>query len=319
KIGLTHDIEAITRVSTTATIETTGPHGYDVNDEIEVRGVTSTGYNGVFNIIAVTDDTINITVSGSPSTPAVFTSGTAIVSSASPFDSSTRDVTVSSYKEMTVQTIYSGFASLQKNRKGLGASKKTATKYMWAQDAVSDSTPVRMDNIPYAYPNIIRRKVAEHGTDNVTAGSAGVYDSTMNYTTIQIGEHEINSHMTIDQFGGVQIDEIVRPTRVQVELATGAFGISDGDDIEYIMMEDGSHYAYEEDTPINTHVIPTEADRIWNVPPPSYIRGIKYTGATTTTGTGAGAAYYNTWDDNTKPPSFDDETKPPSFDAESGT
>ena len=125
--------------------------------------------------------------------------------------------------------------------------------------------------------------------------------------------------MTIDQFGGVQIDEIVRSTRVQVESATGDFGVSDGDDIEYIMMEDGSHYAYEEDTPINTHVIPTESDRIWNVPPPSYIRGINYTGATTTTGTGAGAAYYNTWDDNTKPPSFDDETKPPSFDAESGT
>ena len=115
--------------------------------------------------------------------------------------------------------------------------------------------------------------------------------------------------MTLDQFADVRIDEIVRSTRVQVELATGAFGISDGDDIEYIMMEDGSYYAYEEDTPINTHVIPKEADKIWNVPPPSYIRGIKY----------AGTAYYNTWDDNTKPPSFDDNTIPPSFDAESGT
>ena len=51
-----------------------------------------------------------------------------------------------------------------------------------------------------------------------------------------------------------------------------------------------------------------EADKIWNVPPPSYIRGINYTGST-----------YNTWDDNTIPPSFDDNTKPPSFDAESGT
>ena len=307
KIGLTHDIESITRSGSTATIETTGPHGYDVNDEVEVSGVTSTGYNGFYNVIAVTNDTLNITVSGSPTTPAVFAAGTAKISSSSPFDGATRDLTLSTHYDIPIQVeVLSGFASLQKNRYGLGATKKTATRYLWSQNASSDASPVQ-NELSYAYPGITRRQTPETGTDNVDAGGAGVYDSTMGYTNIQIREHDIGIHMTLDQFADVRIDEIVRPSRTIDE-------DSYDDTIINLLAEDGEPLELE-----SGFEIPTESDKLWNVPPPSYIRGIKYTGGTTTSGTGAGTAYYNTWDDNTKPPSFDDNTAPPSFDAESGT
>ena len=136
---------------------------------------------------------------------------------------------------MTVQTLYSGFDSLQANRYGLGATKKTATRYMWSVAAVSDTSYTRLDKIPYAYPNLTRRQVPEAGTDNVTAGSAGVIDTAMKYINIQIGEHEINSHMTIEQFGGVPINHIVRSGRV-VES-------NFGEDFDYITMEDGNYTA----------------------------------------------------------------------------
>ena len=300
-IGLTHDIESITRSGSTATIETTGPHGYDVNDEIEVTGVTSTGYNGVFNITAVTDDTINITVSGTPTTPAILTAGIATISSPSPFDGATRDVTLSTHYDIPIQIeILSGFASLRENRFGLGATKKTATRYMWSRDAVSDTSAVKSDLV-YSYPGITRRKVPETGTDNVTAGGAGVYNSTMNYTNIQIGEHDMGHQMTLEQFGGVRIDEIVRSARI---LDTDPVG----DDVDTLLMEDGSHQSFEEATPINVHMIPTDANKLWNVPPPSYIRGVNI-----------GSGEYISFDDNTKPPDFSDNAAPPSFDATSGT
>ena len=73
-------------------------------------------------------------------------------------------------------------------------------------------------------------------------------------------------------------------------------------------MEDGSYHTWEEETPINTHMIPTESNKLWNVPPPSYIRGVDIS-----------TGEYISFDDNTKPPSFDDNTAPPSFDATSGT
>ena len=299
-IGLTHDIESITRSGSTATIETTGPHGYDVNDEIEVRGVTSTGYNGVYNVTAVTDDTLNITVSGSPTTPAIIAVGTATISSPSPFDGATRDVTLSTHYDIPIQIeILSGFASLRENRYGLGATKKTATRYMWSRDAVSDTSAVKSDLL-YSYPGVTRRKVPEAGTDNVAAGSAGVYNTTMNYTNIQIGEHDMGHQMTLEQFGGVPINHIVRSGRV--------VDTNSDDDFDFIVMEDGSYHTWEEDTPINTHMIPTESNKLWNVPPPSYIRGVSI-----------GSGEYISFDDNTKPPSFDDGTAPPSFDATSGT
>ena len=237
----------------------------------------------------------------------MFTAGTAKISSSSPFDGATRDLTLSTYYDIPIQVeVLSGFASLQKNRYGLGATKKTATRYLWSQNASSDASPVQ-NELSYAYPGITRRQTPETGTDNVDAGGAGVYDSTMGYTNIQIREHDIGIHMTLDQFADVRIDEIVRPSRTIDE-------DSYDDTIINLLAEDGEPLELE-----SGFEIPTESDKLWNVPPPSYIRGIKYTGATTTSGTGAGTAYYNTWDDNTKPPSFDDNTAPPSFDAESGT
>ena len=46
--------------------------------------------------------------------------------------------------------------------------KKTITKYLWSVGATSDTTPQRQTLLNYAYPNSIRRKVPETGTDNVT-------------------------------------------------------------------------------------------------------------------------------------------------------
>ena len=42
-----------------------------------------------------------------------------------------------------------------------------------------------------------------------------------------------------------------------------------GDDLDFIMMEDGSYEAYEDG---ESQTIPLESRKIWNVPPPSYIR-----------------------------------------------
>ena len=95
ELGLISDIETITRDETTVTVETTGPHGFHVADTVEIRGVTSPGYGGVFKVTAVTDDTFTYTVSGSPTTPAVLAVGTAKAAVISPFDETTRDVTLS--------------------------------------------------------------------------------------------------------------------------------------------------------------------------------------------------------------------------------
>ena len=123
----------------------------------------------------------------------------------------------------------------------------------------------------------------------------------MNYTNIQIGAHEQNVHMTLEQFADVQIGEIVRPSRVIDE--DGLFG--DGDDSVNLLAEDGIPLEYEDTM---GHVIPQEAGKLWNVPPPSYIRGVS-----------VASGEYVTFDDNTTPPDFSDNTAPPSFDGESGT
>ena len=299
ELGLISDIETITRDETTVTVETTGPHGFHVADTVEIRGVTSPGYGGVFKVTAVTDDTFTYTVSGSPTTPAVLAVGTAKAAVISPFDETTRDVTLSTHYDIPIQVeILSGFASLRQNRYGLGATKKTATKYLWSVGATSDTTPQRQTLLNYAYPNSIRRKVPETGTDNVTAGSAGVYDTTMNYTTIQIGQHEINSQMTLESFADVRIDEIVRPSRIVDEDGYG-------NDTFNLLAEDGIPLEYEDN---EGHVIPEESGKLWNVPPPSYIRGVNIS-----------TGEYVSFDDNTSPPDFSDNTAPPSFDATSGT
>ena len=176
--------------------------------------------------------------------------------------------------------------------------RRQFTKYLWSVGATSDTTPQRQTLLNYAYPNSIRRKVPETGTDNVTGGSAGVYDTTMNYTTIQIGQHEINSQMTLESFADVRIDEIVRPSRIVDEDGYG-------NDTFNLLAEDGIPLEYEDN---EGHVIPEESGKLWNVPPPSYIRGVNIS-----------TGEYVSFDDNTSPPDFSDNTAPPSFDATSGT
>ncbi len=343
KTPLTIDLESITRIGTTATVETKGTHGVEVGELVQITGVTTAGYNGTFetisgqftatgtttsgskSITSITTTNINattlhsitgtgivpsvtrinsitqagstnngtialthaatasgsvtltitpisvdqfkITVGSGLTTPAVL-SAAASVLLISPFDNSTRDLTMRSHKDIDIFPIYGGWSSLQKNRYGLGPRQSNATKYMWAAPAIADTTPSRMNNISYAYPNIIRRGSPETGTDNVDAGSAGVYDTTMEYTNIQIGAHESDVHMRISDFADVRIIDTVRALRSVGESGTADME-NNGDDVDCILMEDGSYEAYE-DAVGNT--IPLESRKIWNVPPPSYIR-----------------------------------------------
>jgi len=257
---LTSTVESITRSSTTATVETTGPHGVEAGEQVEISGVDTDGYNGVYEVVTATDDTFTITVSNSLTTPAVL-SAAASVLLISPFDNSTRDLTMRSHKDIDIFPIYGGWATNQRNRYGLGPRQSNATKYMWAAPPIADTTPSRMDNIGYAYPNIIRRGSPETGTDNVDAGSAGVYDETMEYTNIQIGAHESDVHMRISDFADVVIGDIVRGSRTIGESSME-------NDIDFILLEDGSY----ELTEASETVMPLTSRKIWNVPPPSYIR-----------------------------------------------
>ena len=272
---LTSTVESITRSSTTATVETTGPHGVEAGEQVEISGISTAGYDGVYEVVTATDDTFTITVSSSLTTPAVVGVGEVLL--ISPFDNSTRDVTLRTHKEISVYPIYGGWSGNQRDRYGLGPRQSNATKYMWGAPptdftlngtAHSDTTPQRMDNIGYAYPNIIRRSSPETGTDNVDAGSAGVYDTTMEYTNIQIGAHESDVHMRISDFADVRIIDTVRALRTVGESGTSDME-NNGDDVDCILMEDGTYEAYE-DAVGNT--IPLESRKIWNVPPPSYIR-----------------------------------------------
>tara|TARA_B100000902_G_scaffold310537_1_gene300194 strand:- start:53 stop:1465 length:1413 start_codon:yes stop_codon:yes gene_type:complete len=301
EFGLVTPIESITRTGTTATLNSNGAHGVQVNEEIQVMGVTTSGYDGYYTVTAVpTSGSLQFTVSNSLSTPAAIgTKGQIVLTRA--FDKDTRDLTVRTHKDLTIRSIYSGFDSLRKNRYGLGATQKTATKYLWATayPATPDSSAQRLGGgLDYAYPNLTRRSVPETGTDNVTAGGAGVYDSTMNYINIQIGIWEMGSTMTLDSFGDVPINHIMRSSR----LVDDAAEHSNHDDVEHILFEDGDFIQMEE------HVtIPRESNKLWNVPPPSYIRGVS-----------VATGEYVTFDDGTKPPDFSDNTAPPSFDDTTG-
>jgi len=289
--------------STTATVTTDIPHGLSVGQEVEISGVVTTGYGGgeITVVSTPTNATFTYTLSNNNlASPAVLTAN-AKVFHPTPFDRNTRDVTMSAHYDIPITVeILSGFDILRRNRFGLGATKKTASRYLWSVGSV-DTTPQKQTYLEYAYPNITRRHIPETGTDNVGSGGAGVYDSTMNYTNIQIGAHEQNVHMTLEQFADVQIGEIVRPSRVIDE--DGLFG--DGDDSVNLLAEDGIPLEYEDTM---GHVIPQEAGKLWNVPPPSYIRGVS-----------VASGEYVTFDDNTTPPDFSDNAAPPSFDGESGT
>ena len=307
EIGMVTPIESITRAGTTATLNSQGAHGVQVGEEIQVMGVTTSGYDGYHTVTAVpTEGSLQFTVSNSLATPATIGEKGQIVLTRA-FDKDTRDLTVRTQKDITIRSIYSGFDSLRKNRYGLGATQKTATKYLWATayPATPDTSPQRLGGgLDYAYPNLTRRSVPETGTDNVTAGGAGVYDSTMNYTNIQIGIWEMGSTMTIGSFGDVPINHIMRSSRMVLD----AFSTSDvnergqHDDVDHLLLEDGNFIEMEEFV-----TIPRESNKLWNVPPPSYIRGVN-----------VATGEYVTFDDNTTPPDFSDNTAPPSFDDTTG-
>ena len=142
--------------------------------------------------------------------------------------------------------------------------------------SITEDLPSRLDGqMAYAYPNIIRRESPESGTDNVDAGGAGVYDTTMNYTNIQIGDHESNVHNRISDFADVRIVDIIKSGREVLEIGDDTSGSvvynanRDSDsEYEFTTMEDGSYIQME----AASAGIPTTSRKIWNVPPPSYIR-----------------------------------------------
>ena len=231
------------------------------------HAATATATGVTFTVTPISVDQFKITVAAGLTTPAVLSSAASVLL-ISPFDNSTRDLTMRSHKDIDIFPIYGGWATNQRDRYGLGPRQSNATKYMWAAPPITDTTPSRMDNIGYAYPNIIRRGSPETGTDNVDAGTAGVYDTTMEYTNIQIGTHESDVHMRISDFADVRIIDTVRALRTVGESGTADME-NNGDDVDCILMEDGSYEAYED---AEGNVMPLESRKIWNVPPPSYIR-----------------------------------------------
>ena len=144
------------------------------------------------------------------------------------------------------------------------SESSTITYSSYTEDA-----PSRMDDqMAYAYPNITRRESPESGTDNVDAGGAGVYDTVMNYTNIQIGTHESNVHHRISDFADVRIVDIIKCGREFLELSLQTNKHEGDNDYHYTIMEDGSYIQMES----GSAGIPTTSRKIWNVPPPSYIR-----------------------------------------------
>tara|TARA_B110000285_G_scaffold182354_1_gene206073 strand:- start:3972 stop:8156 length:4185 start_codon:yes stop_codon:yes gene_type:complete len=132
EVGLSVPLEVITRVGTTGTIETNGPHGASAGEQISIIGVSTAGWNGVYEILGiVSDDKFTITVPNSYTTPAILSSG-AKATLISPFDNSTRDVTLRSHADVSFHPIYGGWSPNQRDRYGLGPRQSNAIKYMWA-------------------------------------------------------------------------------------------------------------------------------------------------------------------------------------------
>ena len=135
--------------------------------------------------------------------------------------------------------------------------------------AYTENSPTRLlDQMAYAYPNMTRRESPETGTDNVAAGGAGVYDTVMNYTNIQIGAHESHVHHRISDFADVRIVDIIKCGREFLEVGSQTNKHEGDNDYEFTIMEDGSYVQME----AGSAGIPSTAKKIWNVPPPSYIR-----------------------------------------------
>jgi len=71
--ALPYDVTVtITRVTTTATVAHT-THGFKVGEKVTIRDAVQPEYNGVKTITAITTDTYDYTVSGTPTTPATGT------------------------------------------------------------------------------------------------------------------------------------------------------------------------------------------------------------------------------------------------------
>src|SRR5262249_16454585 len=62
-------VVSITRNGSTATVNVFG-HGYTGNDQVVITGADQPEYNGRFTLSAITPSTFNITVSGTPASPA---------------------------------------------------------------------------------------------------------------------------------------------------------------------------------------------------------------------------------------------------------
>jgi hypothetical protein len=241
--------------------------GSSNNGTIELTHAATASGSVTLTVTPISEDQFKITVGSGLTSPAVL-STVASVLLVSPFDNSTRDLTMRSHKDISIYPIYGGWSANQRDRYGLGPRQSNAIKYMWATPPITDTTPVRMDGgIGYAYPNIIRRGSPETGTDNVGAGSAGVYDTTMEYTNIQIGTHESDVHMRISDFADVRISDLITDSRTILESAGTTFDGRQFETLEYLIMEDGSPIVSE-----GEFTMPEESKKIWNVPPPSYIR-----------------------------------------------
>lgn len=66
-------VTGITRSGTTASVTTSGSHGKNTGDAVEIAGANETDYNGVFEITVTGANTFDYEVANSPSTPATGT------------------------------------------------------------------------------------------------------------------------------------------------------------------------------------------------------------------------------------------------------
>ena len=84
--------------------------------------------------------------------------------------------------------------------------------------------------------------------------------------------------LSVSKWGTIKINLMTMETNIKGvfaagDIVRGARSIGEsatGDDLDFILMEDGSYETYEETT--EGAVMPLESRKIWNVPPPSYIR-----------------------------------------------
>ncbi|NQU20500.1 MAG: lamin tail domain-containing protein, partial [Candidatus Nealsonbacteria bacterium] len=67
--GLMNSVDAITRAGATATV-TLPSHGYAAGDVVDLHGASLPEYNGTFTVTAATTDTFDVSVVGTPASPA---------------------------------------------------------------------------------------------------------------------------------------------------------------------------------------------------------------------------------------------------------